>query len=157
MLKIRRPLGRLIFNMGIAIPGKTVFLIETAPRKIPYGRHAVWIDCQRSISEPLIFVNKSSPGDFRSNLRPLHVATTGTSPSWLTCLRYGWVGVQKVKQAQYKLTSAPSDCATSPCIPWDSFPRRHISYTDNYIIHNTAGIRTCRYEYFMVVNVFMAS
>ena len=31
MLKIRRPSGRLIFNMGIAIPGKTVFLIETAP------------------------------------------------------------------------------------------------------------------------------
>ena len=31
MLKIRRPLGRLIFYMGIAIPGKTVFLIETAP------------------------------------------------------------------------------------------------------------------------------
>ena len=31
MLKIRRPLGRLIFNMRIAIPGKTVFLIETAP------------------------------------------------------------------------------------------------------------------------------
>ena len=35
MLKIRRPLGRLIFNMGIAIPGKTVFLIETAPR-VPF-------------------------------------------------------------------------------------------------------------------------
>ena len=32
MLKIRRPLGRLIFNMGIAIPGKTVFLIETPPQ-----------------------------------------------------------------------------------------------------------------------------
>ena len=31
MLKIRRPLGRLIFNMGIALHGKTVFLIETAP------------------------------------------------------------------------------------------------------------------------------
>ena len=31
MLKIRRPLGRPIFNMGIAIPGKTVFLIETPP------------------------------------------------------------------------------------------------------------------------------
>ena len=31
MLKIRRPLGRLIFNMGIAIPGKIVFLIETPP------------------------------------------------------------------------------------------------------------------------------
>ena len=32
MLKIRRPLGRLILNMGIATPGKTVFLIEKAPR-----------------------------------------------------------------------------------------------------------------------------
>ena len=32
MLKIRRSLGRLIFNMGIDIPGKTVFLIETAPK-----------------------------------------------------------------------------------------------------------------------------
>ena len=31
MLKIRRPNGRLIFNMEIAIPGKTVFLIKTAP------------------------------------------------------------------------------------------------------------------------------
>ena len=37
MLKIRRPLGRLIFNMGIAIPGKTVFLIETAPRPLYQG------------------------------------------------------------------------------------------------------------------------
>ena len=36
MLKIRRPLGRLIFNMGIAIPGKTVFLIETAPWSMNY-------------------------------------------------------------------------------------------------------------------------
>ena len=35
MLKIRRPLGRLIFNMGIAIPGKTVFLIEMAPCLFP--------------------------------------------------------------------------------------------------------------------------
>ena len=35
MLKIRRPLGRLIFNMGIAIPGKTVFLIEMAPWEHP--------------------------------------------------------------------------------------------------------------------------
>ena len=34
MLKIRRPLGRLIFNMGIATPGKTVFLIETAPSRL---------------------------------------------------------------------------------------------------------------------------
>ena len=38
MLKIRRPLGRLIFNMGIAIPGKTVFLIETAPWVFKSGK-----------------------------------------------------------------------------------------------------------------------
>ena len=38
MLKIRRPTGRLIFNMGITIPGKTVFYIETGPRSLPpYG------------------------------------------------------------------------------------------------------------------------
>ena len=41
MLKIRRPLGRLIFNMGIAIPGKTVFLIETAPRCPEAGPKAI--------------------------------------------------------------------------------------------------------------------
>ena len=42
MLKIRRPLGRLIFNMGIAIPGKTVFLIETAPRPTTLGLHEMF-------------------------------------------------------------------------------------------------------------------
>ena len=36
MFKIRRPLGRLIFNMGIAVPGKTVFLIETAHWVLEY-------------------------------------------------------------------------------------------------------------------------
>ena len=41
MLKIRRPLARLIFNMGIAIPGKTVFLIETAPSTLSNGNHRV--------------------------------------------------------------------------------------------------------------------
>ena len=40
MLKIRRPSGRLIFNMGIAIPGETVFLIETAPRS--WGMMTSW-------------------------------------------------------------------------------------------------------------------
>ena len=32
MLKIRRLTDRLIFNMGIPIPGKTVFYIEMRPR-----------------------------------------------------------------------------------------------------------------------------
>ena len=41
MLKIRRPLGRLIFSMGIAIPGKTVFLIETAPG-CGYNTVSIW-------------------------------------------------------------------------------------------------------------------
>ena len=43
MLKIRRPLGRLILNMGIAIPGKTVFLIVTAPRP-------QWVNKKRNLS-----------------------------------------------------------------------------------------------------------
>ena len=38
MLKIRRPTGRLIFNMGIPIPGKTVFYIETGPCSVPNQR-----------------------------------------------------------------------------------------------------------------------
>ena len=45
MLKIRRPLGRLIFNMGIAIPGKTVFLIETAP----WWSEPLWRSCGISV------------------------------------------------------------------------------------------------------------
>ena len=45
MLKIRRPLGRLIFNMGIAIPGKTVFLIETAPSSPKWSTVALTIVC----------------------------------------------------------------------------------------------------------------
>ena len=54
MLKIRRPLGRLIFNMGITIPGKTVFLIETAPWSCWYRRQqgrlhkkSIFVICSR--------------------------------------------------------------------------------------------------------------
>ena len=46
MLKIRRPLGRLIFNMGIAIPGKTVFLIETAPLILFFQTVLIFFDKQ---------------------------------------------------------------------------------------------------------------
>ena len=71
MLKIRRPLGRLIFNMGIAIPGKTFFLIETAPgvtdlcqfKETPYSNSPMiqptWLQpiCHHKIiiTHPLIF------------------------------------------------------------------------------------------------------
>ena len=51
MLKIRRPLGRLIFNMGIAIPGKTVFLIETAPRMISVHCIYFYISYKENIFE----------------------------------------------------------------------------------------------------------
>ena len=54
MLKIRRPLGRLIFNMGIAIPGKTVFLIETAPRSCYYSLPAKVIISYINVYQPRI-------------------------------------------------------------------------------------------------------
>ena len=73
MLKIRRPLGRLIFNMGIAIPGKTVFLIETAPcsmqcntASLLQNSHNTWhkiIHHQGEIKDPPVrdsFVSVSS-------------------------------------------------------------------------------------------------
>ena len=45
MLKIRRPLGRLIFNMGIATPGKAVFLIVSSNGLLPVWHQAViWIN-----------------------------------------------------------------------------------------------------------------
>ena len=54
MLKIRRPLGRLIFNMGIAIPGKTVFLIETAPRSALVQLMACHLFSAKPLSEPVL-------------------------------------------------------------------------------------------------------
>ena len=57
MLKIRRPLGRLIFNMGIAIPGKTVFLIETAPRSRRCACLVTWF-CYHLVAKP---GNKTAP------------------------------------------------------------------------------------------------
>ena len=60
MLKIRRPLGRLIFNMGIAIPGKTVFLIETAPREF-----TKWGDQHHTLSAYTDFLGRLS-FEFRS-------------------------------------------------------------------------------------------
>ena len=39
MLKIRRPTGRLIFNMGIPIPGKDGLYIETGPLSLKLALH----------------------------------------------------------------------------------------------------------------------
>ena len=64
MLKIRRPLGRLIFNMGIAIPGKTVFLIETAPCCSP----PKWINDLSVGTEHPCTPASDGPWIFRGNL-----------------------------------------------------------------------------------------
>ena len=77
-----KPLDMLRFSMALALESS---------RTLSCKRHAVWIDCQ--LSNPratdVFFFNKSSPGDVWSHLPPLHTqATTGTSPSWVTCLRY---------------------------------------------------------------------
>ena len=63
MLKIRRPLGRLIFNMGIAILDKTVFLIETAlrfPSSCPI--HTLFADDLAMQAMPLTKFVKSEYG-----------------------------------------------------------------------------------------------
>ena len=62
MLKIRRPLGRLIFNMGIAIPGKTVFLIETAPRVFLNVLSSIYTLCRGIISFVKCFVHEIPDG-----------------------------------------------------------------------------------------------
>ena len=69
MLKIRRPLGRLIFNMGIAIPGKTVFLIETAPWSPTSPRHQQpWYRLYRINRSMSVTMMTSSNGKKKSAL-----------------------------------------------------------------------------------------
>ena len=61
MLKIRRPLGRLIFNMGIAIPGKTVFLIETAPwfiRSLVFPTSIIYNFIRPTFGDHKVFVKR---------------------------------------------------------------------------------------------------
>ena len=62
MLKIRRPLGRLIFNMGIAIPGKTVFLIETAPCSLAYICTPEFNGCGAVYVQYQLYLNASDRG-----------------------------------------------------------------------------------------------
>ena len=49
MLKIRRPNGRLIFNMGIPIPGKDGLYIEMGPRPSSWITHQLTIYSWQSI------------------------------------------------------------------------------------------------------------
>ena len=62
MLKIRRPLGRLIFNMGIAIPGKTIFLIETAPWSPMKGMINMIYKSHANKMKPFVSFRETFPG-----------------------------------------------------------------------------------------------
>ena len=54
MLKIRRSCDRLIFNMGIPIPGKNYLYIETGP-----GDNCVCMSCHRRTTAAVAFPNIS--------------------------------------------------------------------------------------------------
>ena len=77
MLKIRRPSGRLIFNMGIAIPGKTVFLIEKAPR-CPVKLHHI---CRESDA---LYQDKAdkTPWEVKPNLTSNHIIVRRAGLLW---------------------------------------------------------------------------
>ena len=62
MLKIRRPTGRLIFNMGIPIPGKTVFYIETGPSALAMESPQSWTELSKfsAISANWVFKNNAN-------------------------------------------------------------------------------------------------
>ena len=102
MLKIRRPLGHLIFNMGIAIPGKTVFLIETAPwcQPLKTERKRAWKYVNRYrysiIDNPYIYIKVLAPVQrfFSAQLHPPFMYCTIWHPSstWVNvfCIRH-WI------------------------------------------------------------------
>ena len=89
MLKIRRPLGRLIFNMGIAIPGKTVFLIETAPRVTGV------VDQSHRLTNCILF----SWGSWRVNGKKLMLTSRRSVWRWV------W---RKIVNSTRKMTADPS-------------------------------------------------
>ena len=92
MLKIRRPLGRLIFNMGIAIPGKTVFLIETAPwhlgiiRGMLLDRRSVCSNKDRS-PRPSQIDRSRQPSKWRRKPWIIRLAFAETVPRTFTNMR----------------------------------------------------------------------
>ena len=86
MLKIRRPLGRLIFNMGIAIPGKTVFLIETAPGSPDWAR-------VKSVKQRHAHAHMSLWPDCKHRERPLWFAENIGLPRWINRFQY-WLTIE---------------------------------------------------------------
>ena len=90
MLKIRRRLGRLIFNMGITIPGKTVFLIETAPcltewtTRYNYGHYTICILYEVFVSLIMHFI------------------------MWIICDKWHWYITESLKWHHKDIDSYPS-------------------------------------------------
>ena len=98
MLKIRRPLGCLIFNMGIAIPGKTVFLIETAPCSL--GIHAIHSPIFFKATSPALIQSYDCPkldmSTARQHLKsPRSLSGTSAHPTMVTqvniMVMIGWL------------------------------------------------------------------
>ena len=84
MLKIRRPLGRLIFNMGIAIPGKTIFLIETAPCLLDTFINMKYITLPHTSLYIYIYIHLHTYSVTKASARVTIVSTpiTGTVYIW---------------------------------------------------------------------------
>ena len=96
MLKIRRPLGRLIFNMGIAIPGKTVFLIETAPRK----------SCKQSIRERDWLLMYSMNDGYLLHFMPYFFCSRRNGTKTLNCSsRYAYLSDGSTKICSQRIFS----------------------------------------------------
>ena len=83
MLKIRRPLGRLIFNMGIAIPGKTVFLIETAPWAILKRNCRHFDKVSRSLAALEVVILTANDDNFiKMIIFPFQCISTSFTQAW---------------------------------------------------------------------------
>ena len=91
MLKIRRPLGHLIFNMGIAIPGKTVFLIETAPWVSRSPQSSVWLtvtEDQSKLVQVMAWCRQAT-SHCLSQCWPRSLLLYGvTRPQWVNMISY---------------------------------------------------------------------
>ena len=114
MLKIRRPLGRLIFNMGIAITGKTVFLIETAPRIIHVARAMLswsWWRYQMEALSALLALCGGNP-------------STKASDAELWC--FLWCAPEQTfeKKLRSRLFETPSNSLSRHCNDYDITRRR---------------------------------
>ena len=138
MLKIRRPLGRLIFNMGIAIPGKTVFLIETAPSRLIMPMHLLWtrsIHCEHRVElqpTPLLQTAQGHSPDFLRKLWPSpearnlvlfmlawsHSLSMAAFHASSLQIHSSWVSAMSTRSSAWR--SPQEEKCTTRCKAWDA-------------------------------------